>query len=572
MAALHIKSCSGDAQRPPESKGQHERDEVEIVRGEVPEPHDYKGRLGTSPRATLPGRAALLTQEGVAQLLNGTPHPKPSSAKEGSLHHRLEQLALLLLLLISSTAIAADVRLIEAIRSGNKATVQALLQQRVDVNAPEADGTTALHYAARTEDAQSLDLLIRSGANVKAANRYGVTPLYLACLSGNGSIVEALLKAGADPNAALPDGETALMTAARTGKVDAVKSLLTHGANANAKEPARGQTALMWAAAEGNADVIRLLVEHGADIQTRSNGGFTALLFAVREGRIQAVKALLAAGASANESLARRGGRGAAGGAAATAETDNTPNAFLLAAANAHYELAALLLDEGADPNAAPQGWTALHQVTWVRKAGVGDNGPAPKGSGNMSSLEFVRKLAAKGANLNARATRKPSMGTTILNSIGATPFLLAARTKDVELMRLLADLGADPLLTNEDGTTPLMVAAGIGTSSPLEDPGTEPEVLEAVKLALKLGGDVNAVDKKGETAMHGAAYKHVPSVVRFLAENGAKVEVWNHQNDRGWTPLKIVEGIPIAMNVAGDEATRIVISELLDAAAKSSK
>jgi ankyrin repeat protein len=347
------------------------------------------------------------------------------------------------------------------------------------------------------------------------------------------------------------------MTAARTGKVEAVKVLLAHGANANAKESARGQTALMWAAAEGHADAIRLLVERGADVQTRSNGGFTALLFAAREGRIGAAKALLQAGASVNESLTRRGG------------TENTPNAFLLAAANAHYELAALLLDAGADPNAAPQGWTALHQITWVRKVGVGDNGPAPKGSGNMSSLEFVRKLVAKGANLNARATRKPSMGTTILNAIGATPFLLAARTKDVELMRLLAELGADPLLTNEDGTTPLMVAAGIGTSSPLEDPGTEPEVLEAVKLALKLGGDVNAVDKKGETAMHGAAYKHVPSVVRFLAENGAKVEVWNRQNDRGWTPLKIVEGIPIAMNVAGHEATRQVIRELLQSAGK---
>jgi ankyrin repeat protein len=291
------------------------------------------------------------------------------------------------------------------------------------------------------------------------------------------------------------------------------------------------------------------------------------LLFAAREGRIEAAKTLLKGGASVNEAIAGRRGRGAAAGA--TSETDNTPTAFLLAAANAHYELASLLLDAGADPNAAPQGWTALHQVTWVRKVGVGDNGPAPKGSGNMTSLEFVRKLVSKGANLNARVTRKPNMGTTVLNATGATPFLLAARTKDVELMRLLAELGADPLATNEDGTTPLMVAAGIGTSSPLEDPGTEPEVLEAVKLALKLGGDVNAVDKKGETAMHGAAYKHVPSVVRFLAENGAKVDVWNHTNDRGWTPLKIVEGIPVGMNIAGDEPTRLVIRELLNAAKK---
>ena len=483
----------------------------------------------------------------------------------------IRRLTLLLILVASVHGVAADVRLIEAVRTRNAPAIETLLRQRVDVNASEADGTTALHWATRAEDLQTVELLVRSGAKVRAANRYGVTPLYLACVNGNGAIVEALIKAGADPNTQLPDGETALMTAARTGKLDALKALLANGANVNAKESVRGQTALMWAAAEGNADAIRLLVERGADVQTRSNGGFTALLFAAREGRIAAAKTLLQSGASVNESLARRGGRGAAGGTN-TSETENTPNAFLLAVANAHYELASVLLDAGADPNAAPQGWTALHQVTWVRKVGVGDNGPAPKGSGNMSSLEFVRKLAARGANLNARVTRRPSMGTTILNPIGATPFLLAARTKDVELMRLLAELGADPLLTNEDGTTPLMVAAGIGTSSPLEDPGTEPEVLEAVKLALKLGGDVNAVDKKGETAMHGAAYKHVPSVVRFLAENGAKVEVWNHANDRGWTPLKIVEGIPIAMNVAGHEATRQVIRELLQAADKASK
>ena len=474
----------------------------------------------------------------------------------------LAPLIVMLMLIASLTLAAADLRLVDAVKNGNKSVVRTLLQQRVNVNAAEPDGTTALHWAVRAEDTQTVDLLIRSGADVKTANRYGVTPLHLASQNGNTTILEALLKAGADPNTALPDGETALMTAARTGKVDAVKSLLAHGANANAKEATRGQTSLMWAAAEGNAEVIRTLVAAGSDVQARSTGGFTALLFAARDGRIEAAKVLLGAGASVNESLARRGGRGGA-------ETENTPNAFLLASANAHYELASLLLDAGADPNAAPQGWTALHQVTWVRKVGVGDNGPAPQGSGNMTSLEFVKKLVAKGANLNARVTRKPSMGTTVLNAIGATPFLLAARTKDVELMRLLADLGADPLLTNEDGTTPLMVAAGIGTSSPLEDPGNEAEVLEAVKLALKLGGDVNAVDKKGETAMHGAAYKHVPSVVRFLAQNGAKVEVWNHQNDRGWTPLKIVEGIPVGMNIAGDEPTRIVIRELLAAAGK---
>src|SRR5262249_46386360 len=162
---------------------------------------------------------------------------------------------------------------------------------------------------------------------------------------------------------------------------------------------------------------------------------------------------------------------------------------------------------------------TALHQVTWTRKPGLGDNNPAPPGSGTMSSLEFVRILAKHGANLNALVTKRPSMGTTSLNSIGATPFLLAARTADPDLMRLLSQLGADTLRANADGTTPLMAAAGVGTSSPGEDAGTESEVLEAVKVAFQLGGDVNAVDKNGETAMHGAAYKHVPAVVQFLTE-----------------------------------------------------
>jgi len=486
-------------------------------------------------------------------------------------------IVLLLLLWTTTQAFGADLRLIDAVRKGDKTGVTSILSnagRKYDVNEAEPDGTTALLWAARADNLPIAELLIRAGANVKLANRYGVTALNLACLNGSGAMVETLLKAGTDPNTATPEGETALMTAARTGKVDAVQSLLTHGADVNAKETWHGQSALMWAAAEGNADVVRILIDHKADIRARSNGGFTPLLFAAREGKIDAVKALLKGGAPLNESLqtrrgGARGGTGAGGAATGAAAQDNTPNAFLLAAENAHYELAAVLLDAGADPNAAPQGFTALHQVTWVRKVGIGDNNPAPPGSGNMSSLEFVRKLVTSGANVNSRVTRRPSMGTTNLNSVGATPFMLAARTADVPLMRLLVELGADPLLTNDDGTTPLMVAAGVGTSSPGEDPGSEPEVLEAVKLAVQLGADVNAVDKNGETAMHGAAYKHVPSVVRYLSEKGAKVEVWNHANKRGWTPLKIVQGIPIGMNIAGDAPTRAAILELLNGKAQ---
>ncbi len=461
----------------------------------------------------------------------------------------------------------AEVRLVDAVKAGDKVAVRTLLDQRVDVNAQQADGTTVLHWAVNRDDTEIVQLLIRAGANVRAVNRYGATPLWLASVNGNAATMGMLLEAGADANTMSSQGETALMAASRTGRVDAVQVLLARGADVNAKEGWHGQTALMWAAAEGHAAVIRSLVARGADLKARSNGGFTPLLFAAREGQIDAVQSLLGAGADLNESLPVRARPGASSGPApaASKEPEVGLNAFLLAAGNAHYELAAWLLDRGADPNAAPQGYTALHQVTWVRKAGIsGSNDPAPEGSGDMDSLEFVRKLVAKGAMLNARVTKKPNMGVTTLNSIGATPFLLAARTADADLMRLLAELGADPLLRNDDDTTPLMVAAGVGTNAPGEDPGTEPEVLEAVRVALALGNDLNAVDKNGETAMHGAAYKHVPSVVRFLAEQGARIDVWNQQNKVGWTPLKIAEGVQRGMNIVSSPATAAAIREIL--------
>jgi len=469
----------------------------------------------------------------------------------------------------------AQVALVDAVKAGDAARVRTLIEKRADVNATQTDGTTALHWAVDREQPEIVQMLIRAGANVKAANRYGATPLWLASVNGNAKTMAMLLEAGADAGSANGDGETALMAAARTGKVDAVNLLMARGADPNTKEGWRGQTALMWAAAEGHAPVIRALIARGADVKARSNAGFTPLLFAAREGRIAAVNALLEAGADLNEWLPVRR-RGPQGGAPQTA--GQTPgqaappaevglNAFLLAAANAHYELATVLLDRGADPNAAPQGYTALHQVSWVRKAGIaGSNNPAPQGSGSMDSLTFVRTLVAKGAQLNARVTKRPNMGVTTLNSIGATPFLLAARTADAPLMKLLAELGADPLLTNEDGSTPLMVAAGLGTNAPGEDPGTEPEVLDAVKLALELGNDLNAVDKNGETAMHGAAYKHVPSVVRYLAEKGARTDVWNRPNGKGWTPLKITEGVQRGMNIVSSPPTAAVIREVMSA------
>ena len=449
------------------------------------------------------------------------------------------------LLLVGALGAAAEaaVPLVDAAKRGDTAAVRALLQQSRNANVAEPDGTTALHWAAQRGDATLADVLLRAGADARTATRYGVTPLALACQRGSGAVVQRLLMAGADPNAALPGGETALMTAARAGALDVMDLLLARGANANARDESAGQTALMWAAAEGHASAIAALVRKGANVFARSTGGWTSLLFAVREGHMSAVRALLDAGADVNETLLVRPNRARAAGAP---PSDPVPgaSALVVAVGNAHFELAALLLDKGANPNAAAQGWTALHQLTWVRKPGQGSTGPGPAGSGSLSSLDLVKTLVAHGADLNARMTQRAQVGVTALNMIGATPFLMAARSADAPLMRLLASLGADPRLPNQDDTTPLMVAAGIGTHSPGEDPGSEAEVLEAVKVALELGNNPNAVDKNGNTAMHGAAYKQVKSVVPFLQANGADINVWNRNNMQGWTPLRIAAGV----------------------------
>jgi uncharacterized protein len=443
-------------------------------------------------------------------------------------------------------------------------------------NAVEPDGTTPLHRAVHRSDLKGADALIRSGADVNAVNRYGVPPLSLAATNGDAAILELLLKAGANPNATQSEGETALMTAARTGIPAAVKTLLAHGADVNAIESWRGQTALMWASAEGHSETIQLLLEAGAQINARSKTGWTALLFAAREGRIPAVKALLAGGASADDALLARPGRGRGAGAAGTA-TGPRPatrgsSALVLAVGSAHFELAATLLDAGADPNASAQGWTALHHLTWIRKPGTGSNDPAPYGSGNMDSLTLVRKLKAHGADVNARVTRRPNVGVTALNFIGATPFFMAARGGDTELMRLLVDLGADPLLPNDDGTTPLMAAAGVGTHSPGEDAGSPREALEAVKLALELGNDVNAVDRNGNTAMHGAAFKQLPEVVKLLDAKGADVVVWNKPNVSGWTPLRVAVGVHRGMNFRFHVPTADALKDIMVRAGMSTE
>jgi ankyrin repeat protein len=400
----------------------------------------------------------------------------------------------------------------------------------------DADVPQPLLSAVYHDDIESAKRLLADGADASEANRYGVTPLTLACQNGNTELVEALLMAGADPNTTQPGGETALMTAARTGMPGPVKALLAVGAEIDARERSQ-QTALMWAAAEGHAEVIELLLAAGADPKIRLQSGYDALLFAVREGRIDALKALLATGLDVNAATEneRSGGRGL--------PTGSSP--LTVAVENGHFDLATVLLEAGAGPNDQRSGFTPLHILTWVRKPnrGDGDDGmPPPIGSGTMTSLEFVKVLVEHGADVNARLERGPSGGGQ-LGMPGATPFLLASKTADLPFLKLLLELNADLLLPNHEGVTPLMAAAGVGTRFPTEEAGTEEEALAVVEFLLGLGGDLNTVSKNGETAMHGAAYKSLPAMVRFLAQKGADVSVWNQKNKSGWTPLIIAQG-----------------------------
>ena len=424
--------------------------------------------------------------------------------------------------------------LVDALKARQFEQAGKMLVDGVSLNATQPDGMTALHWAASYEVSDLVQGILQRGADPQAVNRYGVTPLSLACQNGDEKTTSLLLKAGADPNCSLPGGETPLMTAARTGRLGPVSALLAGGAKVDAKNIG-GQSAIMWAAAEGHLDVVDALINANADYRRALKSGFTPLFFAARQGKQQVVFRLLAAGLDVNEAIspekpARKGPR-------------KGTSLLGLATENGHFELATALLSAGANANDSRVGYAPLHAITWVRKPIRGDGDPSPIGSGSVGSLVFVRNLVAAGADVNGKHGRKNS-GNGQLNRTDATAFLLACETGDLSLMKLLLELGADPKLTNADDCPPLLAAAGVGILSNGDDTaGTQEQAIEAVALLLTLGADLNAVDKHGNTAMHGAAFKSWTKLIAFLVDNGADQKIWDKKNRFGWTPLMIAQG-----------------------------
>jgi ankyrin repeat protein len=495
----------------------------------------------------------------------------------------------------------------DAAMKGDRAALRALLQKKADVNAPQVDGATALHWAVYRDDAEMANQLIRAGAKVDVANREGVTPLAMASLYGRPAIIEALLKAGADANQRTTNGETLVMFAARNGNPAAITPLVAAGADVNAKEKLRGTTALMWAVEQKHPAAVKTLVELGADVGARSGpaglprnylaprvrtdavegaarrraaaaaagrtyqeeleweaahgmtislgfrgtlnadgnrgaavapaaapapapaqvndgddsevivaglvgsggGGLTPLIFAAREGDLESAKYLLDGGADVDEASEYRW----------------TP--LLTAANNRHYKLGAYLIERGADVNIANKGgWTPLYLATDNRDIEGGDY-PVPKP--DMDHLEFIKILLDRGADPNCRA-KDNTLTRTIFtmqwfHENGATPFVRAAQSSDVELMQLLIDYGADPFIATENGDTALTASAGIGWVEGVTYERSPLDNLEAVRMLLDLGLDPNDRNREGRTPLIGAALKGRSEVVQLLVDRGAKLE-----------------------------------------------
>ena len=479
-------------------------------------------------------------------------------------------LILALALVTGLEAAGSGTALVDAVKLGNRDAVRALLvAKRTEVNQPEPDGTTALHWAVRANDTETVTLLLRAGANASAANRYGLRPLTLAAVNGDAGIVEQLLKAGADANTASLEGETVLLTASRTGSAPVVKALIAHGANVNARERWLGETALMWAAAENHQDVVRMLVAAGAEVNARSDvqdapvlefprsggpnapfprGGWTALMYAARDGAIDAAGALAELGANLNLTAVPETDISVKEMNAAAAGVGTS--ALVLAVINVHYDLAAMLLDRGADPNVVDlAGMGPLYAAVDMNSLQWVQGRPAPILTDKLDGAGMVRQLLVHKADPNARLKARPlkrhhDAGSTLNFGAGTTPLIRAARTNDVAVMKVLLEGGADPFISLPDKTNALLIAAGQGYGGTRGDgprlpAPTEETAIEAVQLLLDRGADIRYFNDAGNTVLH-AAVARGEKLVKFLVERGARITV---QNKAGFTPLDLAQG-----------------------------
>lgn len=459
------------------------------------------------------------------------------------------------LALTAGAASGAGVRIIDAVKSGSADAVRAVLKQQVDVNAAEPDGTTALHWAAHGNHLELTQLLLRAGANANAVNRYGVAPLRLAVEAGNAALAEALLQAGADANATLPTGESVLMTAARTGDPATIKALVARGANVNAVEDLQGQTAVMYAALENHAAAVTVLAESGADLNARSKplkwpefkfntggmiytlqpvGGWTAAMFAARDGAVAAIRALADAGADLN-----------------LQDPDGT-TPLILAIVNARFDAAVALLDKGANPNVADNtGMTPLYAAVDMHTLAPLMGRPAPALRDSIDAVEIARELLRRGADANAQLKR-PIIGRHTAYQgdgsmgEGTTALARAAKSADAAMIEVLLDGGADPRITQKDGTTVAMIATSArgqrmyAATASVGTPATEEDALAALQLLLNSPLDVNAANANGQTALHNAAARGADTIVRYLVDKGASLDA----KDRvGRLPIDMARG-----------------------------